>query len=318
MTKKKLLILGATGFIGRNLAEHYAALPQYEVYGSHFSRAPLELERVQMRYADLRCRDQVDALLRGMDIVIQTAAVTTGSKDVINTPYIHVTDNAVMNSLIFRSAFEQSVGHLVFPSCSVMYQSSDSPLAEHDFDANRALHPSYFGAGWNKIYLEKMCEFYAGLGRNKFTVMRHTNVYGPYDKYDLEKSHVFGASVAKVMTSSDGKIRIWGSGEERRDLLHVSDLVRFVDHALRGQAGAFGLYNVGSGQAISVRELVEKIIKHSGKPLALEHDLSAPSIKTSVCLDCSKARDELDWEPLVAIDDGIRRTLEWYAAQQRS
>ena len=53
-----------------------------------------------------------------------------------------------------------------------------------------------------------MCEFYSRLGKTKHTVIRHSNMYGPYDKYDLEKSHVFGATITKVMTSQDGKINV--------------------------------------------------------------------------------------------------------------
>ena len=63
---------------------------------------------------------------------------------------------------------------------------------------------TYFGAGHTKVYLEKMCEFYARFGKTKHTVIRHSNIYGPYDKFDLEKSHVFGATVAKIFNSTDG------------------------------------------------------------------------------------------------------------------
>ena len=55
--------------------------------------------------------------------------------------------------------------------------------------------PQYFGAGWTKVYIEKMCEFYSRIGDTKYTVMRHSNVFGPHDKFDLEKSHVFGATI---------------------------------------------------------------------------------------------------------------------------
>ena len=310
--KKKMLILGATGFIGRNLAEHFARNESWEVYGTYHASPPLADPAIHMLPADLTRREDVDGALRGMDVVIQAAAVTSGSKDVVTAPHIHITDNAVMNSLIFRSAFEHEIPHVLFLSCSVMYHSSAAPLKESDFDANREMFPSYFGGAWNKVYFEKMCEFYSRLGKNRYTVIRHSNIYGPYDKYDLEKSHVFGATVTKVMTAAGGKVVVWGSGEEERDLLHVSDLVSFVECAIQKQKTPFVLYNAGSGKTISVRDLVEKIIALSGRQLEIEHDSSKPTIKTSLCLDYGKARDELGWEPTIPLDEGIRKTLDWY------
>ena len=64
--------------------------------------------------------------------------------------------------------------------------------------------------------------------------------------------------------------------------------------------------------AVSINELVAKIIEQSGKAIAVEHDLSKPTIKTSLSLDCTKARQELGWEPRVVLEDGIYRTMEWY------
>ena len=157
-----------------------------------------------------------------------------------------------------------------------------------------------------------MCEFYSRLEKNKFTVIRHSNIYGPHDKFDLEKSHVFAATITKVMNSTSNKITIWGTGEEQRDLLHVSDLARFVALSLDKQKENYGLYNVGYGESISVRSLVEKIIVYSGKKLEIEHDLSQPSNKTTVSLDCSKAKMELGWKPKVSLSTGIKNTMDWY------
>ncbi len=312
MDRKKILICGATGFIGRNIIEAFAGREDMEVYGTYFRSEPFDCPGVVFVRADLQNKEEVDKAVAGKDIIIQAAATTSGAKDIVTKPYIHVTDNAVMNSLIFRSAYEHGVSHVVFFSCSVMYQPSDTPVQEEDFDANAELYKSYFGVGWTKIYIEKMCEFYSRIGKTKYTVIRHSNIYGPHDKYDLEKSHVFGATVTKVMTAEDGKIVVWGTGEEERDLLYVSDLVRFVEVALEKQEDAFKLYNAGMGRSVPIRELAQKIIAHSGRDIRIEYDTSKPTIPTKLALDSSRAKRELGWEPSISLDEGIRKTLEWY------
>ena len=208
---KKILICGSTGFIGRNTAEAFAEDSSFEVHGTYFKSKPLKNSRIKMIRADLTDKNDVNTAIKGMDIIIQAAATTSGAKDIVTKPYYHVTDNAVMNALIFRSAFEQKISQLVFPSCTTMYQSSDNPIKENDFDANKELFSGYFGSAWTKIYNEKMCEFFSKQGETKFTVARHSNIYGPYDKYDLERSHFFGATITKIMTAKEGgKITVWG------------------------------------------------------------------------------------------------------------
>lgn len=310
--KPKILICGATGFVGRNIAEHYTKSGQYEVHAVRFKRPEYALPGAVWHQCDLRDEAAVAKLVAGMDIIVQAAATTSGSKDIVTKPFIHVTDNAVMNSLLFRSAFEHKVKHVLFFSCTVMYQSSDKPLKESDFDANRPLHPRYFGVGHTKLYMEKMCEFFAGLAETKFTAIRHSNIYGPYDKYDLDRSHFFGATITKVMTAKD-KMTVWGTGEEERDLLHADDLVSFVDAAIRNQKEKYRLYNCGLGKAHAVIDVVKKIVSASGKSLTIEHDLTAPTIKTSLSLDCSLAKNELGWQPQISLEDGIKRTVEWWA-----
>ena len=310
--KKKILLCGATGFIGRNLLEFFADDPNYEIRAVyHFRKPEFEHSNVEWVCADLNNKQDVDSVMNGVSVVLQFAATTSGAKDITTKPFIHVTDNAVMNSLLLRSAYENNVEHFVFPSCTVMYQPSDVALTEEDFSAADEIYPKYFGVGNTKVYIEKMCEFYSRLGRTKHTVIRHSNIYGPHDKYDLERSHVFGATVTKVMTAKN-KVVMWGTGEEKRDLLHVDDLCRFVKLAIKNQQDSYELFNVGLGTAVAIRDLVQKIITISGKDLKIESDLTKPTIKTSLFLDWKKAFTKLGWCPEITLDRGIEKTIEWY------
>jgi nucleoside-diphosphate-sugar epimerase len=311
--KKRLLVCGSTGFIGRNVAEFFADQGRFEVMGTYLNSPPPDHPDIQAIQADLTDRNDVARALAGVDVVIQAAACTSGARDIVQRPALHVTDNAVMNALIFRQAFETGVQHVVFLSCTTMYPSSDRPLKETDFDANAPIYPGYFGGAWTKVYNEKMCEFYSCLGAGRWTVIRHSNVYGPYDKYDLDRSHVFGATLTKVETAQeDGVITVWGPGTAGRDLIYVSDLVDFVDAVLDRQKGAFEVFNVGCGRRVQVKDLVRRIVELSGRRVQIEHDLSKPTVETRLCLDCTKARSLIGWEPKVSLDEGIRRTLEWY------
>lgn len=310
---KKILICGATGFIGKNLVEYFSKLKQFSVTAVYHSRLPdNDLSNIKWVHADLKNEKDVKTVVDGHDIVLQYAATTSGAGDIVNRPYIHVTDNAIMNSIILRQCYESNVERLVFPSCTVMYRPSDIGLRESDFDANKEMLPNYFGVGNTKIYIEKICEFYSRLGKTKHTVLRQSNIYGPHDKYDLNKSHVFGATVTKVMTNTDGTLEVWGTGEEKRDLLHVSDLIKAVHLSLEQQKDNFSIYNIGLGKDVSINELVNKMISKSGKNINIKHNLDKPTIKTSLFLDCTKAKHELGWEPSIDIEQGIQSTLDWY------
>jgi len=310
--KKRILVCGAAGFIGRNMAEYFSKKDDFDVYGTYFNSEPLDNPRIKMIEADLTNKEDVNRIVKGMDIIIQAAATTSGAKDIVSKPFYHVTDNAIMNSLIFRAAYEHKASHVVFFSCTTMYQSSEVPVKETDFDANQEIYPKYFGGAWTKVYIEKMAEFYSRIGSAKYTVIRHSNIYGPHDKFDLGKSHVFGATMTKVMTAKNGKIIVWGTGEEERDLLYVSDLIDFIELAINKQESKFELYNIGSGTSISVSNLVKKIINTSGRELKIEYDSSKPTIKTKLCLDISKVKNSLGWSPKVSLGEGIKKTMDWY------
>lgn len=312
MKKQNVLICGASGFIGRNIAGRLANDKNFNVFGTYYKTKPdrnfLKKNIVFIR-VDLTNKSHVDQVIKGKDIVIQAAAVTSGANDILTKPYLHVTDNAIMNSLIFRSSFEQRVKHLVFFSCSVMYPSQERLVKESDVTYEIA--EKYFGVGWTKVYLEKMCEFYSKISKTRYTVIRHSNIYGPYDKFDLDHSHVFGATITKVMRAKD-RIVVWGDGSEARDLLYISDLVDFVERVIAKQKISFELLNIGSGSAVSVSALVKKIIKISGKKIQIIFDAKKPTIKFSVALNINKAKKIYQWQPRVTLDEGIQKTINWY------
>lgn len=312
--KTKILVCGITGFIGRNIAERLIKSENIQLFGTYFKSKPSKSftnnKQITLSKIDLTDKNQVNKIVEGKDVIIQAAAVTTGSRDVIIRPYIHITDNAVMNSLILLACLEKKVKHLIFFSCTTMYPNQKHPVKEEDF--NNQIIDKYFGVGWTKVYIEKMCEFYSRIGNTKYTVIRHSNIYGPFDKYDLERSHFFGATITKVLTNKEQKILVWGDGSEERDLLYVSDLVDFIEIVLKKQKDPFELINIGAGKAFPVREVVGKVIEISGKNKSMEFDTSKPTIKFNLAVNIDKVRKKYNWKPKVSLEEGIRRTISWY------
>ena len=310
---KNILVCGATGFMGTNIAKFFSN--NYNVYGVSKNRK-LNDKKINFFNYYLISKKDIEELFNlgiNFDIVIQAAATTSGSKDIIERPYLHVTDNAVMNALLLQACYDYNVEHFLFLSCGVMYNPDKTPVKENDFSLDEEMFPNYFGVGWTKVYVEKMCEFYSRLGKTKHTVIRHSNTYGPHDKYDLEKSHMFGATITKVMNANDGdEIIVWGDGTTERDLLYVDDVVNFIDLAILNQEKIYDLYNVGMGKSFSVNDIVNKIIKISGKNIKTKNDLTKPSINTKLAFNSEKAYKELGWEPKYSLTEGVKLTIDWY------
>ena len=309
-----MLICGADGFIGRNALEFFRG--EYEITAVLFSDDDPKfgrLEGVNYLCTDLRKEESVKNIFskNKFDVVIQAAATTTGSKDVVERPYLHVTDNVVMNAWIFREAMLSNVGHVLFPSCTVMYQPKEFPQKESDWNASDEIYSSYFGVGNMKVFNENMCDFYSRLGKTKFTAFRHSNVYGPYDKFDLDKCHVVPAFVKKV-SDAVSEFEVWGTGKAKRDVIYISDLINFIDLCIKNQKNAYELFNCGAGEAFSILELARTVMKLQSKELQLIMDKTKPDIPTTVILDCEKAKKILGWEPKVGLEEGLKKTCDWY------
>lgn len=304
----KIIICGATGFIGSNLLKHFDN-GQNEIFAIYNNRPPIKKSSKNINWfkADLRLPDSILPIIQNTDLFLQFAATTSGSKDITSKPYIHVTDNAVINSYLLRACFENKVGHFIFPSCTVMLQSKENQK-EIDWDENKSINKNYFGVGNTKVYIEKMCKFYSNLGL-KTTVIRQSNVYGPNDKFDLEKSHVLSATIKKVKMASNGEeLEVWGSGKARRDFLYIDDLIDFIEKVVKNQKDKFDIFNCGMGYSISINELVEMIIKISGKNLRINNNLDKPDIPTALSLNCEKAFKKVQWEIKTDLHTGLNKT----------
>ena len=231
---KRILITGASGFIGRNLFESLSLRPDFEVWGTYKMRKFSDSPRLIQ--ADLTQKEVVKDVTKGFDVLIHAPSVTSGAKDIRERSSIHVTDSMIMNTLLLEACYTNEIPQGVFLSCTILYpMNREKPAKEGDFDHTQ-IHPVYLGGAMMKVALETLTKFYANLKKTRFTVIRHSNMYGPHDKYDLEKSHMFGANVTKVMSAPEGgSIIVWGGGKEKRDLLYISDLVGFVELSIDKQ-----------------------------------------------------------------------------------
>ena len=195
----------------------------------------------------------------------------------------------------------------------MMYPNSSKRVKENK--KIEKINPKYFGSAYTKLYIEKMCEFYSKISNKKFTIIRHSNVYGPHDKYDLERSHFFGATITKVLNALNknlNSIEVWGDGKEKRDLLYIDDLINFIFKVLSKQKSLFEIFKCGYEKSLSVDNVVRKIIKKSHPNCRIKFNQSKPSIKTNVVLDCKKAKDLIDWSATTSIDTGIDKTIKWW------
>ncbi len=308
--KLRVLVCGGTGFIGTNLVNKFKKKKNITLTATYFKSKPKKDRNINWINADLRNKKKVYQVLKNQHVVIQAAATTSGAKDILNKPYLHVTDNAIMNSLILQACYDLKINRFIFFSCTVMYPSQKKPLKEITIK-EKNIYKSYFGVAKTKLYVEDLCKFYSTISKIKYTCIRHSNIYGPHDKFDLKKSHFFGATINKIFNSKN-KLVIWGKGTERRDLLYIDDLINFVERVIRYQKSNFRIYNCGYGKHFSINEIVNKINYLSKKNLIIQNDLSKKSIETSLALNTSLAKKELGWKRKTSLKSGILKTLKWF------
>ncbi len=308
---KRILVCGGSGFIGKNLVLYFAK-KKYNLMATYYRKKPKDSPgNIKWIKVDLRNFEECIKVTKNVDIILQCAATTSGSRDIIEAPYLHVTDNAVMNSYLLRASYINKVKHFIFTSCTVMYKNSSKPLKEKDLDEKK-IYKSYFGVAHTKLYIEKMCNFFSKISDMKFTIIRHSNIYGPHDKFDKKKGHFIGSSIYKIFTEKNKKIEIFGPGNEMRDCLYIDDLLIFIDLAIKKQKENFQIFNCSYGKSFKIKEILHKILKISGSSKKIENMTSKKNINVNILVNSIKAKNILGWTPKTTFHKGIKLTINWF------
>ena len=317
-TGKKVLIAGGAGFIGTNLAVALAKRGARLRLTVHDKPLQVDIPGAEIATLDLRQPEPCARAVEGMDYVFLCAAHTSGAAVIRTTPLVHITPNVLINTLMLEAAHRAGVTRFCFISSGAAYPpTADRPVREEEM-FNGDPHEVYFAAGWMKRYAEVLCRTYAEKIPNPMptVVVRPSNVYGPYDKFDFAVSHVTAALIRRVV-ERHSPLEVWGNGQDIRDLLYVDDFIE-------GMLVAFGTdrpylaVNICAGAGHSVREILEKILKVDGYDGAdVRYDPSRPSTIPVRLMDNSLAR-RLGFEAHISLEEGLRRTLAWYRKNRHS
>ena len=306
---KKILVCGGSGFIGKNLCIQLSK-KKVNLTATYFSKKPkLNIKNIKWIKCDLRLLDDCIKVTKNKDIIIQCAATTSGSNDIIKSPYLHVTDNAIINSYLLKASYINNIKHFIFTSCTVMYKNSKISLKENQVDINK-IYKTYFGVAHTKLYIEKMCKFFSSISKIKFSIIRHSNIYGPYDKFDEKKGHFIGSTIYKIFNLN--KLIINGKGNEKRDFLYIDDFLNFINSVIKKQRSKFEIYNCSYGKSFKIKKILEKIIKISNYKKKIIYNNNAKNINVNILVNSNKAKKELSWFPKIKIDNGLTKAIEWY------
>lgn len=310
---KRILVTGATGLVGTHLVARLAAAG-VPLRATVHRRAPERaLPGVEYVPADLQDAGSCARVVAGMDLVYHCAANSQGAAVICTSPLDHVTPNVVMNARLLEAAWRAGVQRFVWIGSSTGYPDAGDRAVREEELLEGEPHPSYFWVGWMKRYTEILCRGYREhLPRPMATVvLRATNLYGEHDDFDPERSHVLPALVRKVV-ERQVPVEVWGTGEDRRDLLYVGDFVEALLAAAGAPAGG-GALNVGSGTLVSVRELLDLLLSLDGyRDARVVLNPGRPSTIPVRAVDVSRASEVLGWVPRTSLAEGLARTIAWY------
>ena len=170
------------------------------------------------------------------------------------------------------------------------------------------------GYGLEKLFIEKMCEYYSADHGIGMRVVRFHNVYGPLGTYDGGREKVPAAICRKLAGIADGgEIEIWGDGRQTRSFMYVDDCVEGIHRIM--ESGYAAPLNLGTDELLTIDELVDIVAETAGKTVRKRHDVSKPQGVRGRNSDNSRLRQVLGWEPRCGFRQGIVPTYAWIAAQ---
>lgn len=307
---KLVLVTGGSGFVGTHIVQELLKAGAKVRVPVHNRKALLHDEQIEFVSADLTKQDDCLSVSKGVDLIFHAAGTVAGAGVGIDSIMAGIKTNLTLTSQMLQAAWTAGVDRFLLFSSSTVYPAADHPVKEDEIWIGQP-HPSYFGYGWMRRYLEKLGEFVASSSSVKIAIVRPTAVYGRFDSFDPGTSHVIPALIKRAVERENPFV-VWGTGNEVRDFLHVSDLARGCLLALDRHAVCDPL-NIGYGNAVTIEEVVKMILQAAGHGGAdVIYDSSKPATIPFRMVDTSKAKELIGFEPLISLKDGISDTVRWY------
>ena len=311
-TGKNVLVAGGTGLIGIPLVELLLAEGANVRIASMDdpSRAHAEAEFLKVDLMDfgncLKSCDDIDFVFNLL-CVKGSPAITTTKPASFLVPHLR------FNTSLMEAARLRRVRGYLFTSSLAVY--SPAPIFREDDVWETFPSDNDKFAGWAKRIGELQAEAYAiEYGWEDISVARPSNVYGPFDNFDLENAMVI-PSLLKRAIDGEAPLKVWGDGSQRRDFLHSSDAAAGLLALARSDERR--PVNIGTGEGVSITDLVDVILTNMTSPPRVEWDTTKPSGDKERVLDTERAA-AMGFKPTMSLQDGIRSTMEWYRENRRN
>jgi nucleoside-diphosphate-sugar epimerase len=267
---------------------------------------------------DLRRVDDAMAATQGMDEIYHLAADMGGIGYISESHASIAHNNILINAHTLDAARLNGVKRFLFSSSACIYpqyrqETPDAaPLREED--AYPAAPEE--GYGWEKLFMEKLCEYYYSDHRLETRIVRFHNVYGPMGTYEGGKEKAPAAICRKVALARDGgEIEVWGDGAQTRSFMHVGDCVLGIYRIMRSDYPH--PLNLGTDELVTVSQLVDIVAKIAGKRIMKRFDRSKPQGVRGRNSDNSQLRKVLGWEPKTPLREGLIQTYRWIETELR-
>jgi GDP-L-fucose synthase len=246
-------------------------------------------------------------------IVIDAAGKVGGILANSGSQYDFLIENLEIQNNLIESSLSLGVEKFIFLGSSCIYPKIATQPIKEEYLLTNILEPTNKGYAIAKIAGVVACEAIRKQFNKDYLCLMPTNLYGYFDNFDLESSHVFPAMIRKfheAKTNNNADVTLWGSGSPMREFLFVDDLADAIVHTMENNLPDY-LYNIGTGRDISIKMLAEKIKKIIGHKGNIIWDKTKPDGVTRKLLDVSKI-EETGWQYSTELENGIKMTYQWY------
>ena len=303
----KILVTGGAGFIGSNIVKLLCDLNHEVVVFDNLSEGYKEAvdDRASLIVADLKDRQDIKGALQGVETVIHMAASIEVGESVKN-PELFFQNNVVNGMNLLEEIRLAGIKKLIFSSTAAVYaEDLETPIKE---DSTK-LPTNPYGA--TKLMFEKMLFTYYKCYRINSTALRYFNVYGPWKRKNKETLVV--PNFMKAIIKNE-KVPLYWQGRCVRDFVYVEDIAR-AHIAPLNQKG-FHVYNIGTESGTSIINLLKLIAKIAGKEYEIEDLGNREGDQLKTIADVSKIKDELGFEAGISLEEGLKKTYEWYKSRE--